>query len=283
MHIRYELDGRLIYVFEASPDESVWDERWQAKDIQAFLSLEAAVGLGEYTEVFLSALNAEHPVVEAGCGPCRYLEALRKKGFDCIGIDNSLILLKLVKGIKPGLPLLGMDVLNLALANNSVGAYISLGVLEHFPEGMEKPLAEARRVLRQDGLILASTPYFNPHRWRLAKKGRFLRGPVPWERFYQFALREEELKQILSDNGFEPQRTHYLHTAKGIRDEFPFIRNSYTRYRKLAAGNILQRLGARFIRPLFSLLEFWMELGPVKKKYSHMVMVVARKKPDGES
>ncbi len=273
------VDGdRLVYLLEAEPGGSVWDENWSREQIDRFLALDARAALGEYEPVFLPWLDHGHPVLEAGCGPCRYVHGLRSAGLNCLGIDNSRPLLAAVKRAAPRLPLAAMDVRRLAFRDGSLGACISLGVLEHFPEGMEAPLAEARRVLQPGGLLLASVPCFNPWRQRLARRGRYGSGDkIDWGRFYQYALTEAEFRRILAENGFEPLKAHYLHTIKGLRDELPWVKKLYALYRRLLESGAAGRLLARLVYLGPWLVERLAKLPPVRRWFSHMVLVVARK------
>jgi len=84
-----------------------------------------------------------------------------------------------------------MDVGALAIGDSTCDAYISLGVMEHFPEGMQRPLSEAKRVLRSGGIIILQVPHFNPLRKLFGQWGiirRVHERDVVWQNFYQYAF-----------------------------------------------------------------------------------------------
>ena len=50
------------------------------------------------------------------------------------------------------------------MRTSSLGAYISLGVMEHFEDGCAAAMAEAFRVLKPGGLMFFTVPLENPFR-----------------------------------------------------------------------------------------------------------------------
>ena len=176
-----------------------------------------------------------------------------------------------------------MDVEALALGGSTIGSYVSLGVLEHFHYGMEKSLAEAWRVLKPGGLIFISVPHFNALRRFLARSGRFERVPpdqVAVERFYQYALSAGQLREILEKNRFECLEESYFSVIKGLRDELRWLKRLYRFYQELLGRSTLHRIPAKMVSLLLRLIEKTAELPFLKKRCSHIVMVVAKKSPD---
>lgn len=52
------------------------------------------------------------------------------------------------------------DVLNLPYEDNLLCGYLSFGVVEHFSDGTQKPIAEAYRTLRAGGVAIITTPNY---------------------------------------------------------------------------------------------------------------------------
>src|SRR5690606_38575409 len=83
-----------------------------------------------------------------------------------IGVDYEPQVIEMLKHHFPHIDYRQGDILDLEFADESVGYYISLGVLEHFEnaEVQKKAFEEAFRVLKKGGIAFISVPYLNPVR-----------------------------------------------------------------------------------------------------------------------
>jgi len=143
-------------------------------------------------------------VLEAGCGLGQYVILLRERGWRAAGVDGSVEALAACRR-GAAVPLAASDLRALAIRSGALAAYVSLGVVEHDPDGPDAILAEARRVLAPGGALVISVPYLNGVR-RLG---------APWIRhrqsalsrrggtFYQYAFTRRELV-----GGTSPPRVH---------------------------------------------------------------------------
>ena len=106
-----------------------------------------------------------HPpkkILEGGCGVGKYVIAYRRLGYDIVGVDFSSETIKRLKNeVDKDLPVYEADITALPFEDNTFDCYYSGGVIEHFEEGPDKALKEARRVLKKDGILLATVPYVN--------------------------------------------------------------------------------------------------------------------------
>ena len=101
-------------------------------------------------------------ILDGGCGVGRYVIAYRKLGYDISGVDfSSNIIRRIKKEVNENLPVYAADVTALPFKDGSFDCYFSGGVIEHFEEGPDAPLREARRVLKEGGVLLATVPYIN--------------------------------------------------------------------------------------------------------------------------
>ena len=89
---------------------------------------------------FLEYLPKDAPILEAGCGLGAWVIFLGERGYDIVGIDHDPNVIKRVKSWKPSLNVQYGDVTSLPFGDESFGAVISLGVVEHFEEGWAKAL-----------------------------------------------------------------------------------------------------------------------------------------------
>jgi SAM-dependent methyltransferase len=156
-------------------------------------------------------------VLEAGCGLGQYVVLLRERGHAAVGADWSLEALR--AAARAGAPVSVMDLRALAVATGVITAYLSLGVVEHDPDGPDAILKEAARVVPRGGLLLLSVPYYNGAR-RLAapylrRQARLIR--EAGGQFYQYAFTRRELGARLATHGFAVQGFHPYDPARLVR------------------------------------------------------------------
>jgi SAM-dependent methyltransferase len=97
-------------------------------------------------------------VLEAGCSFGHVAEYFRELGYQVIGLDYVFDSLAVGRQKAPELTLTQGDIHALPFRDNSVGAYLSFGVLEHFDFGPMPALREAYRVLKPGGVIAVTMP-----------------------------------------------------------------------------------------------------------------------------
>jgi SAM-dependent methyltransferase len=156
-------------------------------------------------------------VLEAGCGLGQYVLLLRERGRAAVGADWSLEALR--AGARLGAPLAVMDLRALAVTTGGIAAYLSLGVVEHDPDGPDAILREAARVVPPGGALLLSVPYWNgvrrlatPYLRRQARRTRAAGG-----QFYQYAFTRGELGRRLAAHGFAVTGFHPYDPARVLR------------------------------------------------------------------
>ena len=143
-------------------------------------------------------------VLEAGCGVGQYVVLLRRRGHRAVGVDWGVDPLRAGRAWTPGTPLSAMDLRQLGFRAGAFDAYVSLGVVEHDPNGPDAILREAHRVLRPGGTLVLSVPYVNGVRRLGARwiRRRNRRLEKAGGQFYQFVLTRKEVKAFIEENGF---------------------------------------------------------------------------------
>jgi len=169
------------------------------------------------TDLIERHLPATGRLLEAGCGLGQYVLLFRERGRAAVGTDWSLEALR--SGAAAGAPVAVMDLRALAIASGVVAAYLSLGVVEHDPDGPDSILREAARVVPAGGTMLLSVPYWNGVR-RLAapylrRQARRLRDGGG--QFYQYAFTRRELAERLAAHGFVVRGFHPYDPARVLR------------------------------------------------------------------
>ncbi|MGE3466274.1 MAG: class I SAM-dependent methyltransferase, partial [Pyrinomonadaceae bacterium] len=118
-------------------------------------------------------------------------------------------------------------------ADKTFDLYYSGGVVENFEDGATESLAEARRVLKDDGVLLISVPYFSPLRRLLSKvkrnEWRKVSGPETDKqtvfedrKFFQYAYKPGEFEAMLADSGLRTIEVQGYAVMWGLY-ELPFF------------------------------------------------------------
>ncbi|HET7319412.1 MAG TPA: methyltransferase domain-containing protein [Nitrospirota bacterium] len=180
----------------------LWDKHTIAEEV-------AACSRRNIRVTFLKYLPKDEPILEAGCGLGAWVIYLSEKGYDIAGIDNNEAVIEQLKAWNPSLKVMYGDIRKLPYDDNSLGAYISLGVVEHFEEGCGEAMKEAYRVLRPGGLVFLTVPMNNIFRKAFAHHIRSLY--LFWSRlrnnpafFAEYRYSRRETEELLKKYGFDP-------------------------------------------------------------------------------
>jgi SAM-dependent methyltransferase len=214
--------SRIVYYKISSPvGSNLWEEHWEEtrKSASEFYSRYARghLGYGLPGYIFQKYLPREGKILEAGCGLGQFVLALCAHGYNCIGIDFAYKTIRNLKKYFPDIPVMACDVCHLSMKDESLDAYISLGVVEHFREGPEIPLREAFRVLKKRGTLIVSVPHVFQWRRRDAHRESV---PLPEKAvFYQYAFSPDEFREFLRAAGFtiKAEYGYSLHYAFRLR------------------------------------------------------------------
>jgi SAM-dependent methyltransferase len=266
----------VLTYYSATASEDFWTEHWGGHTVNELLAIARASPL---TRLITDALPPAGLVLEAGCGLGQYVVLLRERGWRAAGVDGSVEALVACRRVAL-VPLLAGDLRALAVRTGTVAAYVSLGVVEHDPDGPGAILDEARRVLLPGGILVVSVPYVNGLR-RLAaawirRRQRAIRtqGGV----FYQHAFTRGELLHVLRRHGFAPVEVHPYDPARALRGA--------VRAARRVVGGRRARSGAAVSMPgpvavprsrLRGLARRALYTGVALRMLGHMLLVVARR------
>jgi SAM-dependent methyltransferase len=202
----------VLTYFSATVHEDLWTEHWGGYTVEELLAVARASPL---TTLITDALPPTGLVLEAGCGLGQYVILLRERGWRAAGVDGSVEALATCRRTA-AVPLAASDLRALAVRSGALAAYVSLGVVEHDPDGPGAILAEAHRVLAPGGILVVSVPYLNGARrlgspWiRRHQAAVRARGGV----FYQYAFTRRELLDAVVARGFTPLEAHPYDPAR---------------------------------------------------------------------
>lgn len=228
------------------------------------------------TPYFFKYLPEDEDILEAGCGLGAWVIFLNDKGYRVAGIDNNREVIERLKLWNPSLNVSYGDIEHLPYEDSSLGAYISLGVIEHFEEGTERPLREAFRVLKPGGVIILTVPYNNIFRRLIAHPLRSLylmnhrlRGRRVY--FAEYRYSDTEVVNMLEKTGFHVIETgvdDFISKSRSLTiwSEFPFLRD----LRKPYTLNMIGKIAAYI-------------MNSISKKITASGILVVAKKPSALS
>lgn len=211
MHAWVCRDGRLALYCRKSPDNGYWDANWSAMPDDVLRhSLRHTKRLGVHGRFFRRWLPRDGVVLEAGCGTGLWVNRLNNNGWRSIGVDSAAETIRRAKRICPSLNLITADIRRLPFEDETIAAYLSLGVLEHFESGAATVLAEGVRVLRHNGIALIAVPYINAFRKKLntiSEEDAKSRGLV----FHQYYFRPGDLAELMRKAGLRPMQAFHAY------------------------------------------------------------------------
>ncbi|HEX5138918.1 MAG TPA: class I SAM-dependent methyltransferase [Planctomycetota bacterium] len=254
--------AEVLAEYREAADAGFWQRRWGGTDLARYLAGFRGGRLGYFEAPFRRHLPKDAPVLEAGCGRAQYVMALSRLGYDVFGVEYAEDTVRAVREVEPSLQVTAGDLRTLPFPDGFFGGYISLGVIEHYWGGPGAILAEARRVLRKDGVMLLSVPHFSPGLRRLVE-GREVGEAREREDFYQFYFTRGAIEETLRTHGFRPFDAFYYDAVYGAKRAYPaflkmyekskLFRYSMTRLNRLALPQAIVR------------------------RFSHMVLIAARR------
>jgi SAM-dependent methyltransferase len=138
-----------------------FEEEWAGTSVENLLITNQYPRAKEEFACFEKFLPKDDLILEAGCGLGPKLIYFTQKHYSMVGVDYVFSALERVYQHNPNLTLAQTDVHALPFPESSFGAYLSYGVVEHFPQGPQQAILEAHRVLKPGGLIFMMVPADN--------------------------------------------------------------------------------------------------------------------------
>ena len=233
--------------------KKAWEKNWEGIEISEILSIFNYERVKKQMQLYLRVLPKNEKILEGGCGLGPYLIKLRQLGYDVEGIDYNEEPIQRVRQFDPSLPVSVGDVTSISYPDAYFGAYLSLGVIEHFTEGPEKAIREACRVLKRGGVFIVAVPRHHLFMKimfpvNFLKSRKFLRKLFHrpddyhyWEQYFK----KEDLSRILSEQGFEVREIHPMDHDHALASFSSVFRDKKTYDEVNALGRTIGRWCAK--------------------------------------
>ena len=223
-----------------------WEDIWDDASIEAELQAASYPRAQATIQAYLPYLDRADLHLEAGSGLSAIVITLRGLGYAVQGLDYAVNALRASRRYDTALPLAAGDVHQLPYRANTLGSYLSFGVLEHFEHGMLPALKEAYRVVKPGGVLVLTIPYPNVvYRLVQFRRNRAGSGPLTDEDFYESAYTRRELIQVVIEAGFIVEHSEAISHAFTLWGLGGLFRDSgYYRTNQLAEslGALLKRI-----------------------------------------
>lgn len=190
--------------------EKIWDLEWEKSRPNPDVSVLAS---SENWPLLQRCIPRGSRVLEAGCGPARWVRFLDEHGYGAYGVDFSSTALSASLATWPGLRLVRGDLRGLPFAEATFDAVVSFGAVEHDIHGPEAALRDMFRVLVPGGILYCTVPCYNVVRrlgflrlsqWLVCNRHvRRWMGRGPDVGFFEYLYTPREYEAILHGVGFE--------------------------------------------------------------------------------
>jgi len=222
--------------------------QWSVRNLQDDLEV---CNQRTLADTLLHFLPEDGVIVEAGAGLGGWVRWLKDRGYEIVGVDCFPTVLDASRKADPTLDMRMGRVEALPFDDNSVSAYISLGVIEHFEGGPQDVLKEAYRILRPGGVAIISTPALTPVRRIITHPLRTVviaglgiaKRPIY---FWEYRFTRDELIGFIRRAGFDivaaeideikPSVSRHM----GLYADFAFLRDSSGAWKLNALGRAVR-------------------------------------------
>lgn len=221
---QYDPNNKRITETREKANSAFWDNHWQTDNItEKIESGKNNILVNNFTRKLLPVGSI---ILEGGCGIGQNVYGLRYHGFDVYGVDFAQDTIRKTKEHFPDLQISYQDVKQLNFQDSYFDGYWSIGLIEHFWEGYEEILIEAKRVIKQNGYFFLTFPYLSPLRKLKIFCGTYATRDDDQnnENFYQFILDATKVKADVEKHGFKLELSHPFDPTKGLKDEIPLLK-----------------------------------------------------------
>lgn len=140
--------------------KSIFDSQWRINFNLIEKEVNACIKYEIYP-LFEKYIKPTDKILENGCGAGRWVIFYHRKGYDITGIDWSETTINNLKNLYPELNVLCADSRKTNFPDNYFDVILSLGTFEHAEEGPQSAIKESLRILKPNGIMICTMPYFS--------------------------------------------------------------------------------------------------------------------------
>lgn len=223
----FDAAGHRLVFIEHGASPSHWDNLWNVENFEKIVRNGIKNRLMTKTTLKFIRPDKSKKVLDGGCGNGRFVHAFNTLGYDSYGVDYAPKTISKIKTIFPDLKVNIGDVRKLDFPNNYFDGYWSIGVIEHFYNGYDSVIKEAKRVIKSGGFLFITFPHLSILRkikitlgcYRLFNEKITVQG-----KFYQFALDRRSVIKEIEKYDFTLIQTAPHAGMKGLKDEISFFK-----------------------------------------------------------
>ena len=218
-----KLNNRLVFVGKVSGDV-YWDKHWQTGDFESLLKVKNNRFITVNTRRYL--LRGAR-ILEGGCGRGDKVHILFSQGYDAYGVEYAKDTVEKIKSYAPYLKVSVGDVRRLQFEDGFFDGYWSLGVIEHFYDGYEPFLLEARRILKKGGYLFVTVPvisWLRRQKLKRAEYPEYNESEDMKKNFFQFVIDFRDIVKQFQAFDFKLVRFEPIGGVKGLKDEIPLFK-----------------------------------------------------------
>lgn len=255
--------------YQQPADSSFWDDHWnqQWQGTEEGFVKQATCHKDSLIEYLLNqyAPQKDAKIIEAGCGNGHFVYLMNHLGYhQAYGVDFAPQTVSMLNRLFPSLLISCQDIRRTNFPDQTFSLYLSFGVIEHFYEGYEPIMQEAKRITKPGSYFAISFPQMSLLRKVKSRLGLYSQKfPADQKNFYQFAFDPQKIANDLKDRyHLSLKEIIFYDAVKGLKDEIaplrPLLRKIYN-----------YRGPSRFWRKLRSRLDRL-----AKPWASHMAMLI---------
>ena len=211
---------RKIYISE--PRNLFWENYWK----KAVEDSDSIKDLNVYPLHLINKhVDKNSKIVELGCGLGRVLKHYHHQGIHIEGLEYDNYCVAKLQQENSTYRVIEANIISLPYADKSFTIAMAFGVLGHLEQDMDKAFSEINRILEPQGVLAGSLCYNNFGRFIFNLIARF----KIWRKrskkhFYTHLFSKKEIKNMLSDHGFELKELTPILSPEVLYNYFPFLR-----------------------------------------------------------
>jgi SAM-dependent methyltransferase len=211
---------RKLYI--SQPRNLFWEKYWK----KAVEDADSIQDTNQYPLHLVSKyIDNNSRIVELGCGLGRVLKHYHHQGIHIEGLEYDKYCVDKLQQENSAYRVIEGNIISLPYADKSFTIAMAFGVLGHLEKDMDKAFSEVNRILEPDGILAGSLCCHN--------LGRFIFGLIAKikillkrseKHFYTHLFSKKEIKNMLSDHGFELKELAPILSPEVLYNYFPFLR-----------------------------------------------------------